>query len=53
MNNYFISGIDGYTYVIDEGKLLKIINVFYSDHYFSHTDGYAIYTLENGKTIKI
>lgn len=53
MINYFIAGIDGFSYVIDEGKLVKVINVFYSEHYFTHTDGYALYTLENGKTLKI
>ena len=50
---YFIKGIDGFNYVVDKGKLVKVINVTYSENYFLHTGGYAIYTLETGEQIKI
>ena len=46
-----LQGIDGYSYVIDGGKLIKIIAIQYSEDYFRSTAGYALYTLENGKIL--
>ena len=46
-----IQGIDGYSYVVDEGKLVKIMKVEYSEKYLIDTSGYALYYTENGKVL--
>ena len=47
-----IKGLDG-SYVIDEGKLKKIISVLYSENYFIYTGGWVEYKLDDGKILKI
>jgi hypothetical protein len=47
-----IQGTDG-QYVISGGKILRIVNVSYSDDYFRSTGGWIKYELENGEEIII
>jgi len=54
MTNTFqiIRGLDA-CYVIDDGELIKIVEVKYSENYFKFTGGWVEYTLENGMIIKV
>lgn len=47
-----LKGADGH-YIIKEGKLLKIVEVYYSPDWFRNTAGYAIYTLADGTSIRL
>lgn len=46
-----IKGYDG-SYIIYEGKLLKMIRVAYSENYFIQTGGWVEYEFENGLIIR-
>jgi hypothetical protein len=47
-----IKGLDGY-YIIQKGKLIRIINAIYSKDYFAFTNGWVEYKLENGIIIRL
>ncbi len=50
---YIYRGIDGGSYVIKQGRLIKIVKVEYSPDYMVSSVGYAKYTLEDGSEIII
>lgn len=54
MKGFFdiIKGLDG-SYVVKNGKFLKITRVAYSENYFLDTGGWIEYELEDGQIIRI
>jgi len=46
-----IQGLDG-SYVVKDGKLIKIIRISYSEKYFIQTGEWVEYELEDGMIIK-
>jgi hypothetical protein len=53
MNNFeIIRGLDG-SYIVRNGKLLKIVRVAYSDNWFLNTGGWAEFELEDGQIIRL
>ncbi len=51
VNFDIIKGLDG-SYIVQNGKLLKIVRVAYSENYFLDTGGWVEFELENGLIIR-